>query len=402
MKSRENSPNDIPKEVPEILSSETAVPSIWLSKRILVTFLIFLGLINLSFIKGNISIAMVDMTSRKLLVQGNQTIIQPAEFDWESTTKALILNVYAYGGLCSFLLSSLPAKLGGSRTYGTIMMLLSVLTMFTPVGLHLDFRCLLALRFIIGFFENIAFSSTSDVFRHWIPLIERSRLMSFSHNGTYIGAALLYSVCGFLAHKWGWSMVFYSTGLCTFIWSLIWLILVPNDPSTDRWISKSELSYILAEIETTAPSTGKISTPYKSILTSVPFWALAMSRICLGWSVAVIYQCLPLFVKDATQKTTDLVGFLSSIPSIVCAVLIPILGTVMNYWKNKSNIKYTKMHKIIIGFNFFVGGCLVAAAASMSNFIVSITCFAINGDGPHGTKSFGRSDSFNHFLVLVG
>ncbi|KAL6955765.1 hypothetical protein U1Q18_052022, partial [Sarracenia purpurea var. burkii] len=52
---------------------------------------------------------------------------------------------------------------------------------------------------------------TSQVFSRWFPVKERSTLIAFSFNGTNAGVAIVYPFCGYLAHKWGWPMVFYAT-----------------------------------------------------------------------------------------------------------------------------------------------------------------------------------------------
>lgn len=45
--------------------------------------------------------------------------------------------------------------------------------------------------------------------------------------------------------------MFSSSGGSTLIWSIVWLIMVKNEPSKDKFISKKELLYILSEAETT-------------------------------------------------------------------------------------------------------------------------------------------------------
>ncbi|XP_065208507.1 sialin-like [Planococcus citri] len=356
-------------------SSNSTTPSIWLSKRFLVTCLIFLGLVNMSMIKLNVCIAVVEMTSEKLIIEENRTITQRAEFDWDTSKVGLLLNMYEYGGMMSFVLASVPSKIGGSTACGTFTLLIGLLTLLAPISVYQDFKWLLMNRFLIGVCDNIAYASKSEVFQRWIPVTERSRLMSLSYNGLFIGTTIIHSSGGILAYKWGWPMVFYATGISCLVWSIIWLILIPNDPSKDRRISKKELAHIVNG--TVKKTTKVVNIPYKNIFTSIPFWTLCLCRMIQGWSLTTILACLPLFVKDATQTSTDLVGYISSIPSIVCTLMIPLIGAGMDSWKNNSKIKITKMHKIIVGFILFFGATLLGSAMLLSNFILTIACFAI-------------------------
>ncbi|XP_065208506.1 vesicular glutamate transporter 2-like isoform X2 [Planococcus citri] len=377
MKSKMTRSCEISEELPVYNRKDlsyTRTPPIWLSKRFLVTCLIFLGLINMSMTKLNVSIAVVEMTSKKLITEGNNTITQ-AEFNWDTSKVGLVLNMYEYGGMMSFLFASIPSRIGGSTAYGTFTLLLSLLTLLIPTSVYQDFRLFLLARFLIGFFDNISYGSRSEVFQHWIPITERSRLMSLSFNGLFVGTTLVHLTCGIVAHKWGWPMVFYVTGTCSLVWSIIWLTLIANDPTEDRWISKKELAHIISG--TVKKPNKAVLNPYKSIFMSIPFWTLCVCRIIQGWSMTTIISCLPLYVKDATQKSTDFVGYISSIPSIVCTLMIPLAGAVMDGWKNNTKIRVTKMHKIIVGFNFFTGVILLGSAVLLSNFIVTIASFVV-------------------------
>ena len=73
--------------------------------------------------------------------------------------------------------------------------------------------------------------------------------MSFTINGLNVGVAIVHSFCAFLANKWGWPMIFYATGTISVVISVICYILVKNQPSEDKWISKTELEYIQQQTE---------------------------------------------------------------------------------------------------------------------------------------------------------
>lgn len=81
-------------------------PSIWFSKRFCVAVLLFFGLINMYALRGNLSIAVVEMTSNKTIIDGNQTIIRVSSHfppHWKAPVKVWCSLLYTF---------SLPSSTG--------------------------------------------------------------------------------------------------------------------------------------------------------------------------------------------------------------------------------------------------------------------------------------------------
>ncbi|XP_065225571.1 vesicular glutamate transporter 2.2-like isoform X2 [Planococcus citri] len=353
-------------------------PSFWLSKRLLVATVLFISFVNFQLLRNNINITIVEMISNKTIGTVNNTdIVKPPDFDWDSSTTGLITSILAYGGLFSIFADLAINRIGGSVTCAWSMLLAGVLTMLHPAILNLHFYLFLACRFFTGIFEMLFYVGTSDIFSRWFPMKEMSALISFSFNGTNIGLAAVYPFCAYLAHKWGWQMVFYVTGFMGVIFAILSLVLVKNQPSDDKWISKKELAYILEETNHTTKM--NVSHPYWKILTSVPVWALCCTVFVYMWVTSVISACLPLFIRDLTHKETDEIGYISSIPNIVYIFLFPIDGAIMDYWKNNSGITVTRMHKIIISIAFLFASVMfvTVAVAFTSSLIASMSIFVL-------------------------
>ncbi len=60
--------------------------------------------------------------------------------------------------------------------------------------------------------QGCTFASSAEIFVHWAPPNEISRLMVNAYMGCAFGPAINYMLSGFIAHKWGWEAVFYVTG----------------------------------------------------------------------------------------------------------------------------------------------------------------------------------------------
>lgn len=60
--------------------------------------------------------------------------------------------------------------------------------------------------------QSFAVACLPQLFIHWTPPNERSRLLLLAIAGAHLGTALNYPLSGFLAFHYGWEAVFYVTG----------------------------------------------------------------------------------------------------------------------------------------------------------------------------------------------
>ncbi|XP_065203005.1 vesicular glutamate transporter 2.2-like isoform X3 [Planococcus citri] len=233
-------------------------------------------------------------------------------------------------------------------------------------------------NFISQDVQGFSIASCATIFANWIPKPERSTCVSLVMNGFYIGNGLTFISCGYLMHRWGWSMAFYSTGTLCFIWSLLWLIFVPNDPADDKRISRRELLYIKKETGNVSPS--NTGNPYKAILLTSSFWALTLCNFAYGWTNAFTVGYSPSFIKDAVQMDVNLVGYISSIPNLANIFTIPLAGILMSHWQKKSKLRDSQIHKIILCVGFLISSTLFTLIVIANNFVLSMICLVlING-----------------------
>jgi len=62
--------------------------------------------------------------------------------------------------------------------------------------------------------------------------------------GTSVGTAVTYIVCGYLMDWLGWESVFYITGSIGLLWHICWTYLVYDSPRIHPTITEKELKYI--------------------------------------------------------------------------------------------------------------------------------------------------------------
>uniref|UniRef100_A0A1B6KYE3 Major facilitator superfamily (MFS) profile domain-containing protein n=2 Tax=Graphocephala atropunctata TaxID=36148 RepID=A0A1B6KYE3_9HEMI len=127
----------------------------WKRRRHLVTFLAFLGFINVYTLRVNMSIAIVAMNSPYNVTMDNGTVVEGQDFNWDSKTRGVILSSFFYGYLFTQILGGwLGARLGGSRVFGVGIAVTALLTLLIPLVANISFSLLVAIRVIEGIFED--------------------------------------------------------------------------------------------------------------------------------------------------------------------------------------------------------------------------------------------------------
>ena len=98
-------------------------------------------------------------------------------------------------------------------------------------------------------------------------------------------------ISGLIVDAFGWESVFYIEGGACFVWLLLWILLAADTPSSHPTISSEEREYI----ESGLPATNSVthSIPWRSIWTSVPFWAIMFSNFANNWGFHLLMTELP-------------------------------------------------------------------------------------------------------------
>ncbi|KAK7597821.1 hypothetical protein V9T40_010046 [Parthenolecanium corni] len=194
--------------------------------------------------------------------------------------------------------------------------------------------------------QGIVAASLFTEFVKWVPPNERARFVCFTILGIPAGAAMSYPVAGIINYYWNWKYVFYITGGASILCSLISYLTIKDEPSKDKFITKTERMYL----KETCPNIEqrKVVIPWKSILTSRPVLAYWNDRFVESWSNSFLMTCLPLFIKDTYPTNIKDVGILSGIPHLFSMVSTIIYSWIMDYLRSKGTNSRTTLHKTFI------------------------------------------------------
>lgn len=90
--------------------------------------------------------------------QPNGTITTEQYFDWDSSTRGIILSSFFYGYITTqFIGGYFSQRIGGNLIFGVGIGMTALLTLLTPLAAKMGVGVLIAVRIIEGVFEGVTF-----------------------------------------------------------------------------------------------------------------------------------------------------------------------------------------------------------------------------------------------------
>lgn len=98
----------------------------------------------------------------------------------------------------------------------------------------------------------------------------------------------------------GWPGLFYISGAFGVLWTLFWAYYGSESPEECQRISEEERQFIQTSLGQTKDEQEEdkdVVTPWKSILTSVPFWALIVVQCAQNFGFYTLLTQIPSFLS---------------------------------------------------------------------------------------------------------
>uniref|UniRef100_A0AAR5PKJ7 Sialin n=2 Tax=Dendroctonus ponderosae TaxID=77166 RepID=A0AAR5PKJ7_DENPD len=336
----------------------------------------FFGFFNAYTLRGNLSIAIVAMTSDRNETLKNGTVINIGpEFKWSNEIQGYILSSFFYGYITTQLLGGYFAKkYGGKIIFGTGIAVTAAATLITP-WLANNVYLLICVRVIEGIFEGVTYPSVAGLWSKWAPPLERSGLMMFASAGSYFGTVIALPLSALLAEAFGWRSIFLFFGAVGLFWYACWLYIVTSSPDQDSKISEEELKYIQISLEiNTKEEFEKVPVPWKSIASSKAVLAICMSNICENWGFYTFLTQLPKYLKDIYSFDLGTSGFLSGLPYLAMGIFVPVAGQLADFVLTKGYLTVTQCRKTWTFVGFSAQFVFLLAVAFASSEIVTVIC----------------------------
>ncbi|XP_049873027.1 putative inorganic phosphate cotransporter [Pectinophora gossypiella] len=333
------------------------------------TLLLFFAMLLAFTMRVNMSMAIVDMTDED----------KPGHFTWSHTVQSVILSSFFWG----YVVLQIPAgelasRFGGKFLITTAIAVNSVLSLFIPIGASLGgWKLVCCCRVLQGLTQAFVYPSMHHLVSQWIPLEEKGLLSTIIYAGGQLGIALQLIAAGFLATSLGWPVIFYVNGTLGLIWTAAYLFFGSGCPEQSKLISDEELQYIQTSLGRVGEHK-RFPTPWKSIVTSLPFWAVIVAHCGQNWGFFTLMTEMPTYMAKVLGMHLTSNGVLSSLPYLAMYVLSFPMGAMTDLIIKKNWLSVTATRKLfntiglwgpaiaLIGLSYTPAGNMVLAVAMLT------------------------------------
>lgn len=237
-------------------------------------------------------------------------------------------------------------KFGGKHTLGLGMLSTAILTLAIPAAVEWgDYTALIVLRVLMGFGEGVTLPALNVMLAQWTPPAERSKAGSFVFVGAPLGTVFATASSGLILQHSSWPNVFYFFGGIGIIWYFIWILLCYNNPREHPFISDREAKYLHQQLSEHA-HVNPPPVPWKSMLKSMPLWALIAVQVGHDWGFYTISTDLPKYMSSVLHYSVEENGYLSSLPYIGMWLCCVFMSWVADWLITKGHMSITMVRKL--------------------------------------------------------
>ncbi|XP_042874626.1 putative inorganic phosphate cotransporter [Penaeus japonicus] len=296
------------------------------------------GFINLYMVRINLSVIIVAMvrrnmsdattppclglrnTSHESFAEDEHFIPdEDGEMEWDETIQGLVLAGFFYGYVVSQIPGGRMAELYGTRwVFGGCILAGGICALLSPVAARAHYGVFIALRIVQGIFQGVSWPAMHSCISHWIPPLERPRFIAVVYFAAALSTSFTLPLCGVIIARHGWAAAFYVTGALSLAWCVFWFAFMHDSPRQHPRITPEELKYIEETLQRSGTNSSRsMKLPLKSILSSMPVWAIIVASAGNNWGLTVFLAKLPTYMKTILGFSITENGFLSALPFLL-------------------------------------------------------------------------------------
>lgn len=216
-------------------------------------------------------------------------------------------------------------RVGARRTVFRIMLLWG-LTSAAMLFVH-DATSFYVLRFLLGVFEAGFAPGIIFFLTYWYPPARMGVAMSVFMTAGPLGSMVGGPVSAFVmtaldgAHGLaGWQWMFLVEGLPCVVLAFVVLAVLPDRPTTARWLTAAEQERITADV-----ASGGAARPhsFRRVLAEPRVYLLALSYFCLISGLYAVSFWLPTILHDNGVTETVQIGLWTAVP-YACSLVVMV------------------------------------------------------------------------------
>lgn len=324
----------------------------------------------------------------------NISVVAPVlmqEFGWDPAVMGTVLSAFFLG----YFLTQIPGgwlsdRWGAKGILGGAVTWWSLVTMLTPFA-HTT-SSMLAIRVALGLGEGLSPPCLYTSIARWVPISERSRVAAFLATGMYVGIILAFPLAVWIMTRFGWPWVFYLFGAAGLLWSVVWYLLVTNNPEDHPRISQEEIQLILQGQRATPQAQ---AIPWNCFFRAPAFWALLCAHFCTNWTWYTFLTWLPAYLVQVRGFSLNEMGVYATFPYIA----MMLIGNSTAWLADdliRRGVSVTVVRKVSQTIAFGGAGAFLLLLAHTASPALTIVCITL---GLGSLACFSSGMGINHLDI---
>jgi sugar phosphate permease len=244
-------------------------------------------------------------------------------------------------------------------------------------GLVQTERQLRMTRLLLGVAEGGVFPATLVLLTHWFGKTERAQANAYWMLCQPLAVILSAPVSAWILGRWNWRVLLVAEGALPFLWLIVWMLYMDDDPRQARWLSQEERESIIRIVEREAAERSSIAhRGFLPVLFRPLVWLLIVSYFLLNCGGYGFLFWLPSAIGRAGRFSSLTIGLLYSAPYVAAAFIM-----VLNSW-HSDRAGERRRH---VALPLAVAGVCLSAAVFVNGYSVPLTfaLICLAGAGPY-------------------
>jgi ACS family glucarate transporter-like MFS transporter len=267
-------------------------------------------------------------------------------------------------------------KLGPHKTLTIGLIWWSVLTVATalvPPHMAHALIALIAVRFVLGLGESVAYPSSNQFIAAWFPTQERGKANGWVFGGVGLGSGLAPPLVAWIIYSYGWPAAFYFSAVIGLVICAVWWWAARDTPAEHPSVTPQELAHIKAglpvKMEGAMPP-----VPWGKIFSSRDVWMVTIAYVAFGYVAFIFHTWFFPYVKDGLGLDMKKSALLSMLPFIAMTSCC-LLGGVFSDWLVKHKGQYVG-RSLYGAFTLFLTCALLLLGGNAHDPYVAIVILA--------------------------
>ncbi|XP_056640333.1 putative inorganic phosphate cotransporter isoform X2 [Diorhabda carinulata] len=298
--------------------------------------------------------------------------------EW-SESKNVMLSSFFWG----YVLTQIPAgqlaeRFGPKLFLSGAIIICSLFSILIPIfGAYFGYIGVMVCRIIQGLMQGFIYPSIHHLISAWVPLSSRAKIAGFVYAGGPLGTVIVMPIVGYISgSKLGWQTVFYLLGGIGFTWTACWMFFGLDSPHHHKTISPEELKFIQDGVVSNKKKE-QLPTPWRDILTSVPFWAILICHFGDLWGFWTLLTEIPTYMDKILKFDIASNSTLSALPYLIYCLLNLVMSPIADYLITNKITSVGASRKIFNSIGVFIPGIALIVLCFIGSEERALTVFML-------------------------